>query len=250
MQKNLLLILASAVIMLGNAVGGYLAGRAAVPATETKIVTVPVVSPVITVAPKVEPVKVDEVPAVEPGVVSIVTKDDTVLSDADALPIIGTAEQGPGEYQYHGFRVGNRPLHYTISVRDGTAPIPPPPLPVPPTPPVVVPTVGPREILIVRESKDSTPAFSQMLTKLRKGPAADYLASKSHKLWLLDVDSKGPDGKPSPLVEAWRPYFASKKLPVELIIDPTTKKPIGEARELPVTTTADDVVASVKAKGG
>jgi hypothetical protein len=248
MQKNLQLLLAAAVLMLGHGIAGFIAGRAT---AEPTIIEVPIVKvePAPKVVPvKVEPIKVDDEPGVDPSYISVVTKDDTVLSDDDAAPIIGTAEQGPGEYVYHGFRVGNRPLHYTISVRDGTAPIPPPVPPVPvPVPPVVVP--GVREMLIVRDVKQVDPAFSQMVAKLRTGTAGAYIRDNKHRLFILDVGATGVGDKPSPLVEAWRPQFSGMKLPVEIIIDPATKAIVSK-RELPATTKADDVIASLKKHGG
>lgn len=125
-------------------------------------------------------------------------------------------------------------------------PVPPNPTPVPPTPPDPTPA-GPRGITIIRESADKTPAMARLETALRSGQQAQYLASKSHKLLILDDDSESGDGKPSPAVEAWRPIFSGMTLPVLIIYDPATRDVIAK-QALPAT--AEAVVEAVRKAGG
>jgi hypothetical protein len=123
-----------------------------------------------------------------------------------------------------------------------------------PVPPVVVPTPpvvvdGPRQVLIVHESGDSTPEFGRLVTLLRSGPAADYLASENHSLLILDVDSVGPDGQPAAVLAQFSPQYADLPLPVVLIIEPTSRKVL-HAQSLPAGFTADNLTELVRQHGG
>lgn len=133
----------------------------------------------------------------------------------------------------------------------GPTPVPPTPVPPEPTPPIPTPPVveGKRALLIIRESADSTPALARTITALRNPPHSDYLKSHGHTLAVLDDDSVDADGKPSAIVEAWRPQFVGMTLPVIFVIDPNGNKLVGK-QSFPANATADDLMKIVKANGG
>jgi hypothetical protein len=134
----------------------------------------------------------------------------------------------------------------TVTILGGRpAPIPPGPTP-PPDPPEPEPDptpAGPRTLLIVHETADTTAHWAQTLNRLRTGPQAQYLASKSHRLFVLDDDSVGSDGKPS--LEAWSKHLAGLTLPAVLILDSQTRA-IVHKQSVPNIATADDVLAILK----
>ncbi len=160
-----------------------------------------------------------------------------------------------GNYTAIGIpEAGESVVNLTISINDGTKPIPPPDPdvivpPVPPLPPPTPVVVGPRNAVILHESKDTSPEFARLVVGLRTGVSADYLKSKSHKLYILDVDAIGGDGKPSAIVESWKPLIAGMKLPVSVIFDPVSNKLISK-QEIKTTTTADNVIEDIRKAGG
>jgi hypothetical protein len=107
----------------------------------------------------------------------------------------------------------------------------------------VLTPAGPRQIVVLHETAEVTPAQSQMFVALRSGANADYLASKGHKLLILDDDAKGVDGNPAPLVA---------KLNAESVPPPSLFVLSGERvvfkGALPAT--AEDVLNVVKGAGG
>lgn len=140
-----------------------------------------------------------------------------------------------------------RQVQHTVTV-GGTPPVPPGPGPGPgPQPPLPV-VEGKRAVLIIRETADSTPAIGRAVTALRNPPHSEYLKSKGHTLSILDDDSVGPDGKPAPAVEAWRPQFAGMTLPVVFIIDQATNTLVH--KESMADLTADKVMDLLKKNGG
>lgn len=176
----------------------------------------------------------------------------------DALtkePILFVPTNAENAGIYHVVMIGGdairiAPVTIGTGVGPGPGPGPNPPPPVPPPVPPPTPVVdGKRALLLVRESADSTPAVGILITSLRNPPHSDYLKSKGHTLHILDDDSVDADGKPSPLIEAWRPHFAGKTLPVLFVIDAATNKLV-YSQELPAATKADDVMKVLKDKGG
>lgn len=141
----------------------------------------------------------------------------------------------------------------------GPQPVPPTPIPPTPVPPVPVPVPpqpvpppvveGKRAVLIIRESADDKPELARLITGLRIGTNAAYLTSKGHTLAILDDDAKDESGQPSPIVAAWRPFFADLTLPALLIVDPASKQLVHREAIGPAAT-ADSIVATLKAKGG
>ncbi len=169
--------------------------------------------------------KIAVVTALVPGryrLLAVSAKGDTPSDYAECLVIVGNAPPVP-----------------PTPVPPG--PGPQPPVPVPPSP------AGPRALTIIRETADNTPAIARLVTALRNGPQSQYLASKSHRLYVFDDDSVGPDGKPSPGVEGWRSIWSGLTLPVLVIYDPVTRNVISK-ETLPAT--ADAVIESVKKAGG
>lgn len=129
-------------------------------------------------------------------------------------------------------------------------PTPPTPTPVPPVPVPPDPTpAGSRSVYIIRETADTTAQLARLITSLRAGPSADYLRTNGHSLIVLDDDAVGSDGKPSAIVEAWRPHFKDLQLPVLIIIDPKTRAIIHKS-SLPANATDATVLATLKAHGG
>ncbi len=122
----------------------------------------------------------------------------------------------------------------------------PEPKPVPPKPDVVV---GPKNIVIFRESKDTTHEFARTISLLRSGEPAEYLKSKKHSLYILDVDTRKGDGQQPKVVQDWLPTIKGMQLPCMVIFDPTTNKLVHK-QELSANATADQVVVSIKGNGG
>lgn len=104
------------------------------------------------------------------------------------------------------------------------------------------PATGPRDLLIVHESGDTTPDLARVITALRTGTAAQYLAEKKHTLTILDDEATDADGKPAPLLEQFKPYT----VPELLIIAPPNKV----LKREPLPASADGVLSSLKANGG
>jgi hypothetical protein len=91
--------------------------------------------------------------------------------------------------------------------------------------------------------------MARAITALRNPPHSDYLRSKGHTLNVLDDDAVDADGKPSAIVEAWRPFFKDLTLPVVFIVDQNGNKLVAK-QSVPATTTADGYMAILKANGG
>lgn len=144
-------------------------------------------------------------------------------------------------------------VDFVVVVGDAppTPPVPPGPGPQPPgpNPPVPPSPAGKRAVLFIWESADSSPAVASLITNLRAGTAAKYFADKGHTLNLLDDDEVNEDGKPSALLEAWKPHFAGMKLPALFVIDPATKALLHK-QEIAPTVTADSIVEIVRQHGG
>lgn len=101
---------------------------------------------------------------------------------------------------------------------------------------------GPKTVLIVRETEDTTPEQAIVATGLRAGAHADYLKSKGHSLLILDDDAVNEAGQPLPLLAKFKPY----SVPELLIVSPPDRLIHRE----PLPASADAVMAAIKAKGG
>lgn len=108
--------------------------------------------------------------------------------------------------------------------------------------PSIVTPSGPRQILLVYESSDTTPELARAITALRVGPAAEYLQSKGHTLDVLDVDAVDGQGNPSPRVAQWRETFGHLKLPAILVIAPPNKVVHASSIDEPSATAILDVI--------
>lgn len=113
-----------------------------------------------------------------------------------------------------------------------------------PTPPT--PTTGPRNVYIIRETEDSTPAIANLLTSLRTGAAEAYLTSKQHTLWILDDDATNPDGTPSPAVQQWLAKLEGTPIPALIVADKENKL----LSKQPLPTTVDGVLDALQKAGG
>lgn len=140
------------------------------------------------------------------GCVVSETPGKWVIFSADFLPVQPRifeggkvcVFQGPaGRYAVLRIPPGNEQPEVSIVVLGGApAPVPPQPIPpVPPepkppepTPPPNPPIAGPRQVLILRESADDSPALSRLIVSLQGGKGRDYLKSKGHACFVLDVD--------------------------------------------------------------
>jgi hypothetical protein len=100
----------------------------------------------------------------------------------------------------------------------------------PPTPPVVE---GKRRIVILHESGDDDPAQARLYVQLRGSAVAPYLASKGHKLDILDATDN--------------PLANGLTLPAMLILDASTGAKIATL-PLPASTAA--FLEAVKSNGG
>lgn len=108
--------------------------------------------------------------------------------------------------------------------------------------PSIVTPSGPRQILLVYESSDTTPELARAITALRVGPAAEYLQSKGHTLDVLDVDAVDGQGNPSPRVAQWRETFGHLQLPAILVIAPPNKVVHASSIDEPSATAILDVI--------
>lgn len=113
--------------------------------------------------------------------------------------------------------------------------------------PVIGTAAGPREVAIVYETKDVTPAFSRLLNTMRSGPAADYLKSKNHHLDEIDYDAKSVEGVKADVLEKYGAELTYKR---NLIIaDKASGKLIAHS-ELTDDLTAAAVIEYLKKNGG
>ncbi len=202
--------------------------------------------------PVVVPVPTPDPIVIPAGRAFVTNEAGDTLTDAEAKPIIDAIAVGDGRFNYVGYPVKGKPIYRTLTIAGGVTPpvpVPPVPPPVPPKPEPDVPVVGPRGILIARESARTTPEFARLITALRNGTSAEYFTSKKHRLDVLDVDVTDADGKPSPIVESWKPHLTGLTLPAEIIYDPAAKTILSK-RSIPAGTTADNVVESVRKVGG
>jgi hypothetical protein len=122
-------------------------------------------------------------------------------------------------------------------------PGPDPPKPVPPGPVVE----GTREIVIIRETADTTSDQARMLVMLRVGIAAEYLSAKGHKLAILDDDAVDETGQPSRYVGEWLKIVQGIPLPAMAIVDKATQTVL-DKRPLPATP--DEFLEAVRKAGG
>ena len=127
----------------------------------------------------------------------------------------------------------------------------PPVVPDPPDPDPQ-PEAGKRVVVILHETEDITADLARVFTALRAGPAASYLKDKGHLLSILDDDSVGPDGKPSPGVVAWREQLGGLAMPAVLIAEKTTAGTgkVLAKRTLTNGDNAASIIESVKKTGG
>lgn len=138
-------------------------------------------------------------------------------------------------------------------VPPGPTPVPPGPTPPPdpPDPPDPTPSPGPRAVILIRETAETTPALSRLITGLRSGPAADYLKSNGHKLSILDDDAVDSSGQPSAVVKAWLTAIGNMPLPALVVADVTDgKTKVLYTGTLTEAATADTVLNTLKANGG
>ena len=104
---------------------------------------------------------------------------------------------------------------------------------------------GKKHIVILRESADDTADQARIWNQLRTGDAAEYLASKGHKLDIFDDDSIGPDGQPAKLVTELKPLATS--LPFMFILDASDGRPLHSQA---VPASASLVMEVIKSHGG
>lgn len=148
---------------------------------------------------------------------------------------------------------GSVRLIYTeISTEAVVPPVVVPPNPDVPTPPVVPPgPSGARTLRIIRETAESTPAFTRLLVGLRTGSKATYLRDKGHVLMVLDDDATTTDGAPEPDVAEWRQHWQDLTLPALLITETTpTGVRLVHKQSLTTDANADGVIQVLKQYGG
>lgn len=134
----------------------------------------------------------------------------------------------------------------TVTILSGKpTPIPPGPTPPPdpPDPPPDPTPAGPRTVLIVHETAETTAEWARTINALRTGPQSQYLKDKQHRLFILDDDSVGSDGRPS--LESWSKVLAGMALPVVMVLDEQAKVVIHK-ESVAKDTTADRILGIVK----
>lgn len=104
------------------------------------------------------------------------------------------------------------------------------------------PEVGTRNVLIVRETEDTTPEQARLATALRTGAHAEYLKTKGHTLRILDDDAVNENGQPVAELAKYKPFT----IPELLIIAPPDKL----LHRGPLPATAEAVIETLKANGG
>jgi hypothetical protein len=134
--------------------------------------------------------------------------------------------------------------HRELTVGPKVIPPEPGPDPPRPTPPVVE---GNREIVIIRETADTTSDQARLLVMLRVGVAAEYLTAKGHKLAILDDDAVDENGQPSKYVAEWLKIVQGIPLPAMAIVDKATQTVL-DKRPLPATP--DEFLDAVRKAGG
>lgn len=107
--------------------------------------------------------------------------------------------------------------------------------------PVIVPSEGKRQAIIVRESETDTPEFGILANNLRNGVNAKYLSDKGHTLTIHDDDDVDASGQPVAILAANKPYSG-----VELLIFDSGKLLSRAA----CPATASGVIEAIKRSGG
>lgn len=121
--------------------------------------------------------------------------------------------------------------------------------PVPPTPPVVE---GKRTLYIVRETANIDPDLARVVEDIQAGRTAEaqYLASKGHRVTLVDPDDVDPTGQPTPAVAKLTPALVGLTLPVAIVVDQSSGAILSKQSVNADTVTAAQLVDFVKANGG
>ena len=118
----------------------------------------------------------------------------------------------------------------------------------PQPPPGPTPVPGARQVLLVRETANSTFQLTQTIIALRAGLHAKALKDKGHSLTILDDDAVGPDGKPAPILERWRPHYQNLKLPALVVADSTGN--VVHKEVIPDNATAEQIMEIIRKAGG
>ena len=130
----------------------------------------------------------------------------------------------------------------------GPTPQPPPnPNPTPGPGPTPTPAPGKKIAWVIRETADQTPEMARMVVAMRTGATQQYLASKGHKLLILDDDGKDETGQvPAAFQKAFE-AAKSQPLPALVITDQSTGAVLSVA---PLGSNPDFVVEAIKRVGG
>lgn len=123
----------------------------------------------------------------------------------------------------------------------------PPPKPEPEVPPA--PESGPRDVYLIHEAMDVTPAFALLESGLRLGDGAKYLKEHGHTLTILDDDEEDGRGNPASPLAKYAAILADTARPTLIIVDPKTQAVVAKAALTPETT-AQNVVEAIRRAGG
>lgn len=140
-----------------------------------------------------------------------------------------------------GDTIGHQVIELVIGT-PGPGPAPEPTPPPDPPEPEPVPS-GKRWVLLVHESSENSPGFSQAVTLLRQPPHGPWMVSNGHSLSILDKDATDEHGKSA--FATWQPHFADLALPAVLVLDKGTGKVVHK-ESLAEGFTAEDVIALLK----
>lgn len=119
-----------------------------------------------------------------------------------------------------------------------TPPDPPNPEPDPPDP---TPS-GLRSVMLIHESAEKTPAWAITINQLRTGAQAKYLSDRKTRLDILDDESLAGDAR-------WTSILAGLTLPAVIVTDSKTRVVVHK-QAVPLTATADEILAIIKTHGG
>lgn len=123
------------------------------------------------------------------------------------------------------------------------------PAPVPPTPPVVE---GKRFLYLIRETTNIDTDLARVVEDIQGGGNAEsqYLASKGHRMILLDPDDVDPAGQPSGLFKKLQGELTGLALPAVIVTDQSTGAVLLKLSINPDTITAVQLVDFVQSTGG
>lgn len=143
-------------------------------------------------------------------------------------------------------------------VVDPVVPVTPPVVVPPVVPPVVVPPgpapiAGQRQLLVVYESGNRSPAQARLHTDMRDGAVFKYITEKKHSLLILDTDTPDQTGQKAAILAKFGSDITT--MPIMLALDSTgttviDKLPLAPASDVNASVSSQDVITFIQKTGG